>query len=165
MAPFALNGVIEKMRVYLRFLISGLFLIVFHASASAGPVLEYSKIQPHTAREMCSQDIYSYFFTPDIHQDKFMHLPLLFTDVRLMHVDSSQIAVAGIWSLQTLSNDVLQNTGQKSQDFLVPLFAGSLLISLSGLLKKLTKPKPGVRLIMHQAGPQASYEKMAPAQS
>jgi hypothetical protein len=59
----------------------------------------------------------------------------------------------------------LRQAGKQLEDLLIPLFAGSLLIGLSGLIKKLEKRQP---MTHHEEAPvkaRVSYEKTLWAES
>jgi hypothetical protein len=81
------------------------------------------------------------------------------------YVNEPKMVLAGMWVLQSADVAALGQAGKQFEDLLIPLFAGSLLIGLSGLIKMLVKKQP---LAHHEKVPvkaRVSYEKTLWAES
>ena len=73
--------------------------------------------------------------------------------------------LAGMWVMQSADVTAFDKAGKQFQDLLIPLFAGSLLIGLSGLIRRLVKKQP---LAHHEKTPvkvKVTYEKTLWAES
>jgi hypothetical protein len=153
------------MRLIGFWLIAGMYMFFVSASANAAPIFQVYDNCAFKPGCDCSCPIMNFLVSLDnLSNDKFsLYFPL--DKGRDVHVAEPKIVSAGMLVMQPGDVAELQKAGKQLEDLLIPLFAGSLLIGLSGLIKMLAKKEP---LARHEKAPAelgASYEKTLWAES
>jgi hypothetical protein len=153
------------MRVIDFLMIAGMYMLFVAASASAGPIFQFNDYSASKPGFDCACPMKSFLISLDNLDidNSSLHFPL--AKDRDAQVIEPKMVLAGMWVLQSEDVAALRQTGKQLEDLLTPLFAGSLLIGLSGLIKRLVKQQP---LAYHEKVPvkaRVSYEKTLWAES
>jgi hypothetical protein len=153
------------MRVSVVFAIAFMCMLFVASSASAGPIFQFIGNGASNPGFYCSCPVKNFLISLDDLDGNNSSLFSLLAKGSNAHVIEPKIALAGMWLLQSEDVAALGRSGKQFEVFLIPLFAGSLLIGLSGLIKTPVKKKP---LTHHEKSPvkvRVSYEKTLWAES
>jgi hypothetical protein len=153
------------MRVVVFSIIAGMYMLFIAASASAAPIFQFNDYSASKPGFDYICPIKNLLISLDnLNGNNFsLHFPL--ARDRDAYVIEPKMALAGMWVLKSADVAALGRAGKQFEDLLIPLFAGSLLIGLSGLIKRLVKKQP---LAHHEKAPvkaRVSYEKTLWAES
>jgi hypothetical protein len=153
------------MRVVVFFIIAGMYMLFIAASASAAPIFQFNDYSASKPGFDYTCPIKNFLISLDnLNANNFsFHFPS--AKDRDAYVIEPKMALAGMWVLPSADVSVLGQAGKQFEDLLIPLFAGSLLIGLSGLINMLVKKQP---LAHHEKAPvkaRVSYEKTLWAES
>jgi hypothetical protein len=153
------------MRAIVFLMIAGMYMLFVAAFASAEPIFKFNDNSTSKPgfEYSCPMDNYLIYLN-NINGEKLtLQFPL--AKDRYTHAIEPKTVLAGMWVLQSGDVAALRQPGKPLKDLLIPLFAGSLLIGLSNLIKKLVKKQP---LAHHEKVPvkaKDSYEKTLWAES
>ena len=130
------------MRVIVFLIIAGMYMLFVAASAGAEPIFKLNDYSASEAGIDYSCLMKNCLISLDnFDNDNFsLHFPL--AKGLDAHAIEPETVLAGMWVLQSGDVAALRQAGKQLEDLLIPLFAGSLLIGLSGLIKKLEKRQP-----------------------
>jgi hypothetical protein len=153
------------MRVIVLFIIAVMHILFVAASASAVPIFQFND----NSLSKPSFDYYCPMKNFLISLDNLTgdHLSLYFSLAKGCdaHVIEPKPVLAGMWVLQSGDITALREASKQFKDLLIPLFAGSLLIGLSGLIKMLVKKQPQTHIEKAPVKARVSYEKTLWAES
>ena len=155
------------MRVSVYSMIVGMFMLFIVSSASAGPLFQYIGNGASIQGFQFSCPMKDFLISADnLNQDNssFYFPTAQGSDVPAVEPN---MVLAGMWVLQSKDIASLGEAGRPFEDLLIPLFAGSLLIGLSGLIRMRVRKQP---LTYHEKTPEkvkvkVSYEKTLWAES
>jgi hypothetical protein len=153
------------MRVIVFFVITGMCMLFVAASASAAPILLFhnnSASKPGVDYMCPIKDI---LISIDNLKDDNLSLHFPLAKVSDANVIEPKTVLAGMLVLQSEDIAALRQAGRQLEDFLIPLFAGSLLIGLSGLIKKSVMKQTLAHREKHPVKAKVSYEKTLWAES
>lgn len=153
------------MRVMVFLMIAGMYMLYFAASASAGPIFQYNDYSASKPGFVCSCPMKNFLISLDNLENDRFSLQFSFDKDRDAHVVEPKTVLAGMWVLQAGDVAALRDAGKKIEDLLIPLFVGSLLIGLSGLIKRLVKKQPLAHQEKAPVKVRVSYEKTLWAES
>jgi hypothetical protein len=153
------------MRVIDFLMIAGMYMLFVAAPASAGPIFQFNDYSASKPGFDCTCPMKNFLISLDnSDRDNFsLHFPL--AKGRDALVIEPKKVLAGMWVLQSEDVAALRQTGKQLEDLLTPLFAGSLLIGLSGLIKRLVKKQPLAHQERAPERAKVSYEKTLWAES
>jgi hypothetical protein len=153
------------MRVIVFLMIAGMYMLFVAASASAGPIFQFMDYSASKPGFDCACPMKNFLISLDnLDGDNFsLHFPL--ANGRDAPVIEPKKVLAGMWVLQSEDVAALRPAGKQLEDLLIPLFAGSLLIGLSGLIKRLVKKQPLAHQERAPVRARVSYEKTLWAES
>jgi hypothetical protein len=153
------------MRLIVCSMIAGMYILLIAASASAGPIFQFNEYGASNPGFDYSCPMKNFVISlDDLDGGNFSSQFSLAVD-RDAHVIEPKTVLAGMWVLQSGDVAALRDAGKQFEDLLIPLFAGSLLIGLSGLIKMLIRKQPIVRHEKAHVKATVSYEKTLWAES
>lgn len=153
------------MRVIVFSMIAGMYFLFVAASASAGAILQFNEYRASILGFEYSCPMKNFLISLDDLDNGNFSLQFSLAVDRDAHVIEPKTVLAGMLVLQPGDVATLRDAGKQFEDLLIPLFAGSLLIGLSGLIKMLVRKQP---LVRHEKAPEkaaVSYEKTLWAES
>jgi hypothetical protein len=154
------------MRLIVFMMIAGTYMLSIAASAaSAAPIFQFYDKSAFNPGHCYSCPIRDFLISLDNPNNDKISLQFSLAKGRDAHVVESKMVSAGMFVLQSGDVAELQNAGKQLEDLLIPLFAGSLLIGLSGFLKMLVKKQPLAHHAKAPARLRVSYEKTLWAES
>lgn len=153
------------MRVSVFFAIAIMCMLFAASSVSAGPIFQFIGNSASNPDLYCSCPVKNFLISLDDLDSNNSSLSFLLAEGSNTLVIEPKMALAGMWVLQSEDVAALDRSGKQFEVFLIPFFAGSLLIGLSGLIKTPVKKKA---LTHHEESPvkvRVSYEKTLWAES
>jgi hypothetical protein len=145
--------------------IAGMYMLFVAASASAGPIFQFSDNSASKPGFDYSCTMKSFLISLDNLDNDNFSLPFPLAKDRDAHIIEPETVLAGMLVLQSGDVAALREAGKQLEDLLIPLFAGSLLIGLSGLIKRLVKKQPLAHREKVPVKAKVSYEKTLWAES
>ena len=121
------------MRSLRLFMAACVFLFLASATSIAGPI---SQSPEACAASSGSVDVNGFITFVGCSSKDLSSMQLRFTDSHVAHDSAAHMVIAGMWPLQEGNVEVIQEVSRKSVDSLMLVFAGSLLISISGFIKR-----------------------------
>ncbi len=156
-------GYENVMKVFAFLMIACLYTMFSSASATAGPIFPFSN-PPAYMQGFVSACVTSGCITSSDNRPDILSVPFPMTDSYGKRLNTPRMALAGMWVLQSPNGAGLQETGSNSRDCMTPLFVGSLLVSLSGFIRRLSKPQRSDRHEVVQMRSRTPYEKILSAE-
>jgi hypothetical protein len=153
------------MRVSVFFMIACAYMLFIASSAFSAPIFQFIDNSASKPGYHCSCPMKNFVISLDsFSRDKSsLYFPL--AQVNDAHAIEPKMVLAGMWVLQPVNVAAMGEAGKQLEGLLIPLFAGSLLMGLSGLIKILAKKQS---LAHHEKPPvkvRVSYEKTLWAES
>jgi hypothetical protein len=153
------------MRVSVYFLIAGMYMLFIASSAISAPIFQFIDNSASKPGFHCSCPMKHFIISLDSRNGYNPSLSFPSAQDSDANVIEPKMVLAGMWVLQSADVAALGEADNQFEGLLIPLFAGSLLIGLSGFIKMLVKKQP---LAHHEKAPvkaKVSYEKTLWAES
>jgi len=141
---------------------AGVFLLFVATSSNAGPISQF----PETcAAVSLSYEVNGFRILVGCSSKYLSTMPFTGTDDRESPYSAAQIVIAGMWPLQTGDVGVIHEAGRESVDLLLLLLAGSLLISISGCIKRVFRTEFRDPLKSARVHARSPYQEILTAQT
>lgn len=151
------------MKVLAFLMVAGLYALFSSASAIAGPIFTFANT-PAYMEGFVSACAASGCFSSSDNRPDILSVPFPMTDSHGKRLNAPRMVLAGMWALQSPNGTVLHETGSKTRDSILALFVGSLLVSLSGFIKRVSRQQGSAPHEVVQAGSGTPYEKILSAE-
>ncbi len=147
------------MKVSVSCIIAGMYMLFLASSASAGTIFQFIGNSASNQGFHYSCPIKNFQISLDNlnNDNSSLYFPSPQGGDEL--VIEPKMALAGMWVLQSGDIEALGEAGKQFEELLIPLFTGSFLIGLSGLIRMRVKKQPLTRHEKALAKANVVYEK------
>jgi len=146
-------------------MIAGTYILFIASSASAGPIFQFIGNGASNTVFQYSCPIKNFLISLDNLNEDNSSFTIPSAKGNDVPGIEPKLAFAGMWVMHSADVTAFDKAGKQFQGLLIPLFAGSLLIGLSGLTRRLVNRQP---LAHHEKTPvkvKVTYEKTLWAES
>jgi hypothetical protein len=153
------------MRSVVFLIITGFFSLFTPASAGAEPIFQLNDCSTSKSGIDYTFLMNNCLISLDDFDNSHSSLHYPFTKASDAQAIEPEMVIAGMWVLQSEDVALLRRAGKQIEDLLIPIFAGSFLISLSNFIRKLGKEQPLTHREKAPVKTRVSYEKTLWAES